>query len=185
VVEAAATSAAAAEAPVTASPAPVPAPTRRIARVVPPPKRPAVGLWIAWAVLLAVIMAGTAGLIMLRETAIALFPPVERLYAFFETAAEPPGAGLEIRNVQFKQESDGGQSLLKVTGEVANTTAKPRNVPRLRVALADDKGREIRHWYVAAPKPVLAPDEVADFATGLSNPPEGARSLRVTLLAEP
>lgn len=165
---------------------PAATPRRGSRLVAPPPRRPAVGLWIAWAVLLAIVMGTAAGLILLRETVIAVFPPAERLYAFFESAAaEEPGFGVDIRNVQSKLENDGSQPILKVTGEVANTSGKVRGVPRLRVALADEKGREIRHWYVAAPKLTLAPAEAASFATALGNPPEAARSLKVTFLVEP
>jgi predicted Zn finger-like uncharacterized protein len=157
---------------------------RRAARRAPAPKPKRRGGAVGWLLLLIVIAALAGGGFFFRQQVVDFWPPAGKLFRLAGVAAEPVDMGLEIRNVQRTREVQGGQRILVVSGEVANTADAPREVPRLRMSIADGNGRELFHWTVTASESTLAPGAAASFSTRLPNPPESGRSLAVTFLLE-
>ncbi len=124
-------------------------------------------------VLLMLALSATA-LILIRQ--FAPMPAASRLYASAAGSGASSQTGLVIQKIEPARTSDG----LVVDGEIANPGSVFREVPRLRVALEDSTGKEIRSEIVDPPKTRLAPGETAHFETQFANPPDAATGVSVT-----
>lgn len=154
-----------------------------------PPRLPAVrrprrgrGASIAWAAFIGLLVAVIGGGIFMRDTLIATWPAVGQLYVELGLVSEPPGAGLELRNVRSRELTNDGIKTLLVEGEIANSSAKVREVPKLRALLFDSREREVQHWSFSAPETRLMPGEAAAFRTEIRNPSTNA--IRLTIVFE-
>jgi hypothetical protein len=87
--------------------------------------------------------------------------------------------GVALTNISYKQEYEGGQPVLSVTGKVVNMSNREQPVPEIRVVLMDDAKRELYHWTFDAGVPTLKPARKRRFMTRLSSPPADARNLNV------
>ena len=158
---------------------------RGTARPAQPPRRPARrGAAVAWAALAAVVLLVVGGAWFARDAIVAAWPQASALYDLIGFAGDPPGTGLELRSVTSKREMQGETTVLLIEGEVANVSEVVRQVPRIRGALVDEGGQEIRNWLFTLPEPKLLPGEAARFKTELRDPPNGARRLTMTFTHE-
>jgi predicted Zn finger-like uncharacterized protein len=152
----------------------------------PGPRRPApardggsrlaTALWV----MLVLVVAGTVGsAIGFRGAIMAQWPAAESLYEIVGLGAEPPGAGLGLRNVRWKATAQGDAAVLRVEGEVTNLTDTVRNVPPIEGVIYDKADRELQRWTFTAPEPRLLPGENVPFVTELKNPAAGAVRLQI------
>jgi hypothetical protein len=74
--------------------------------------------------------------------------------------------------------------MLSVTGQVVNVSEENRIVPRVRIRLTNEAGREIYHWTFIVPDRELEPGKSTGFSTTLASPPEAAKHLAVTFLQD-
>lgn len=145
-------------------------------------------LWVGWLMLVVFVAGIVGGVVLFREPLVAFWPPASKLYEIVKLPEAPPPPeefALDIGNVTFERSREGGQPVLLVGGEISNTSEVVQEVPRLRVALSDERGEEIFHWTVTLAASELAAGQQVPFNTRLPNPPANARSLAVTFIVEP
>ncbi len=152
---------------------PVVAPTRWLERV-----SLAVG-WLALAVILLTI--GWSG-IRYRQDVAELWPQSSSLYAAIGIPVN--ALGIEFRNRNARFETENGEDVLVITGDVTNITSRELTVPPIRVSLTDGDERELYHWSFSPGVATLAPGQWASFHTRLSDPPPAARHIELRF-AEP
>lgn len=132
-----------------------------------PPKapraKPARSTVIGFA-LLGVLVAGTvAGGYFGRDAIVRSWPPAALLYETVGLPVEPPGFGLELRNVRSEQKAEGGTTVLLLDGEIANTTDVERALPPLRAIAFGADHKPLQSWTIEPSAPVLLPGAVVSF----------------------
>lgn len=143
-----------------------------------PPERSS-GL-VGWLVLLAIVVGIGAGGWFGRGAIVAFWPPATELYALLGVPVQRPATvGLKIENVHSTTSTDGGTTVLVVTGQISNPTHDVKPVPKIRVGLRNAGQQEIYHWVFAADDSQLAPEGKLPFTTKLPGPPADARDLTV------
>lgn len=159
----------------------------------PPPPRPARGdprraaaardgsrlATVLWVVLFVAVAGVVGSAIGFRGAIMAQWPAAESLYEFVGLGAEPPGAGLGLRNVRWKAAAQGDAAVLRVEGEVTNLTDTVRSVPPIEGVIYDKADKELQRWTFTAPEPRLLPGENVPFVTELKNPAAGAVRLQI------
>lgn len=141
------------------------------------------GPMVMWGILIAVVAIVFGGGYFGRGAIIDMWPPASMLYEMVGLAPGP-GFGLELRIGAPKQELEGDTAVLVISGEVVNTSSRPRQVPMLKGSLLDAGKNEIHKWTFDVATEELAPGESGKFNTRVPNPPEGARGLAVTFVEE-
>lgn len=127
---------------------------------------------IVWAALLAI--AVVAALVGARDRIMALYPEASPVYETLRLA-EPPGAGLKV-SVSPSRTADS----LVIDGDIVNTAAAARRVPRLRVSLRDGNKVELEAKVIDPPAETLAPGATARFNTVFEHPSITATGVEVT-----
>jgi len=129
-----------------------------------------------------------AGLMIVATTVIAARAAIVSLAP--ETAALYAGAGLPVNLRGLKIEAlratvmQKSERELVVTGEIANLRDRETVLPRLRLILRGQDGRELYAWLARGPKARLAAHERVPFRARLAAPPAGVREVLVKF-AEP
>jgi hypothetical protein len=138
---------------------------------------------VGWLVLAASVMIVIAAAYLGRDRVVTLLPAAQPYYAKLGIPVSLPER-LLVRDVTTKQVRDGDAAVLEVTGLIANQSRHARPMPRLRIALLNEKREQIFE-YTFAPEGVEVPGrgEVA-FATKLTRPPAEAKHLDVTLIPQ-
>lgn len=139
-----------------------------------PPKgpraKPARSTVIGFAVL-GLLVAGTAvGAYFARDAIVRSWPPAALLYDSIGMPAEPPGFGLELRNIRSEQKLEGGKTVLLLEGEVANTTDTERMLPPLRVNTFGPEHKLLQSWAVEQSAETLGPGAAAGFRHSQPDP---------------
>jgi predicted Zn finger-like uncharacterized protein len=134
------------------------------------------GVAIAWAALALAVLVLLAAGVAARNAVVAAWPPAERLYTAVGLIAEPPGTGLEFRNVTTARRLESDREVVVIEGDVVNVSNRDRLVPHLRAALTADD-REINSWTFDATQSRLLPGESARFVTHTDEPSEEATGL--------
>ena len=138
---------------------------------------------VGWLVLAASVMIVIAAAYLGRDRVVSLLPAAQPYYAKLGIPVALPER-LMVRDVTTKQIREGEQAVLEVTGLIANESRHPRPMPRLRIALLNEKREQIFE-YTFAPEGVEVPgrSEIA-YATKLAKPPAEAKHLDVTLIPQ-
>ena len=132
---------------------------------------------IGWAALVLFVAGSIYGVVQYRRDIATFWPATAKLY---EAAGAPINlVGFELAQVSYERQDENGLPVLAIKGQVVNVSDETKPVPRVRVALLDDKQKELYHWTFALAEPELKPKEKASFVTRLSSPPVGARDLEV------
>ena len=139
---------------------------------------------VNWLIFLLVLGGVPAAAYHFRQQIVDYWPPAARLYTELGVKLRVVGEGLEIRNLNLSNTRRGGDPVLVVAGEIANTTQEAKDVPGLRGALLDSQKRELQHWTFASGHDRLLPGEVAAFQTEVVNPKPGATNISITFTAE-
>jgi len=138
---------------------------------------------VGWLVLAASVMIVIAAAYLGRDRVVSLLPAAQPYYAKLGIPVALPER-LMVRDVTTKQIREGDAAVLEVTGLIANESRHARPMPRLRIALLNEKREQIFE-YTFAPEGVEVPGrgEVA-FGTKLARPPAEAKHLDVTLIPQ-
>ncbi len=130
-----------------------------------------------WPWIAAALTASLAALFVWRVEVVRAVPQSAGLYAALRLPVNV--RGLVFADVKTAQEKHEGADVLIVTGAITNTTAKPVEVPRLRLALLDAGGAEVFTWAAAPTKATLATGETLPFRSRLASPPSTVQDIQV------
>jgi predicted Zn finger-like uncharacterized protein len=158
--------------------------TRRFAPAAAPdvPERrsilPRLAVAAGWLGLIAVVVLIALSAVRYRQDIAVIWPQSAGVYS---SLGLPVSAnGIDFRQVDYRRESEDGQVVLAVTGQIVNTGKRELPVPQtVRVTLSDAGNRELYHWTFKPGATTLKPGQTVPFATRLSSPPATARHLEV------
>jgi hypothetical protein len=75
----------------------------------------------------------------------------------------------------------GNESILLVSGQIANNSSRATAVPPIRLSLKDSTGNVLQSWDLPTPQAQLQPGESARFSQPLRDLPPGAATVAATL----
>lgn len=101
-------------------------------------------------------------------------------HALVRPEANKDAAGLNITHVETRIEAKAGHATLIVDGEARNRDHKARIMPPVAIAVTASTGTVLR-YRMSAGSDLVAPDDVYLFSSRLRAPPEGVKSVAVTL----
>jgi predicted Zn finger-like uncharacterized protein len=149
-----------------------------------PPVWPLIGIALGWVGLIAIILLIGLSAVRYRQEIAAIWPQSAGVY---EKLGMPVKMlGLDFEGVNYHRESEDGQLVLAVTGQIVNKGARELAVPQsVRVTLSDAANHELYHWNFKPPVSSLRAGQISSFTTRLSSPPAGARHLEVRFAPPP
>jgi len=156
-----------------AASASVPAPPRpRLALL------PMLGVALGWfALIVGVLLIGLSA-VRYREYVAVIWPQSAGVYSKLGMAVNTHG--IDFVHVNYRRESEDGQMVLAVTGQIVNNGPRELPVPQsVRVTLSDAGKHELYHWNFTPGAITLRPGQSIPFLTRLSSPPASARHLEV------
>jgi predicted Zn finger-like uncharacterized protein len=118
-----------------------------------------------------------AGIIGWRADIVRLLPQTASLFAAIGLPVNLRGLG--FANVTTAKETQEEVTVMVVEGTIANTTAAPVEVPRLRLAVRNEAGGEIYTWTALPDRAVLGAGETLPFRSRLASPPADGRDVVV------
>jgi predicted Zn finger-like uncharacterized protein len=115
-----------------------------------------------------------------RKAVVAAFPQAAPLYA---SVGLPVNLrGLTFKDVTSSETVENGTPILRIAGRIENISGEPQDVPRLRLAVRGNNGREIYVWTAVPAKSRLAAGEDLPFNVQLAAPPAEGREIAVRFL---
>jgi len=129
---------------------------------------------------LSILLAFLAGFVLLF-----LYMPNEIAQVWPESASLYETLGMPVNTRGFKiiashtQELDKTVPVIAIKGQIINETDRELAVPKVRLAVRDQSGKEIYHWTVLADQQRLGPHEQGTFSARLESPPADAVDLEV------
>jgi hypothetical protein len=93
--------------------------------------------------------------------------------------------GMDVNVVGFKiiathkSELNNSVPVIAISGQIINETDRELDVPKVRLAVRDQAGKEIYHWTVLADQSRLGPRQQGTFSARLESPPSDAVDLEV------
>jgi predicted Zn finger-like uncharacterized protein len=127
-----------------------------------------------WIGLIAVVLLIGFSAVRYRQDIAAIWPQSASVYSGIGLKVN--AGGIDFRNVAYKRESEDGQPVLVVTGEIVNLASRELPIPQtVRVTLQDADKRELYHWPFKPGAATLKAGGVLAFRTRLSSPPVAAR----------
>lgn len=134
-----------------------------------------IALTVGWLALIGIVAAiGWAAMID-RQTIVSAWPQSASFYSALGLKANV--SGLRFDDVAYHQTTQGGQTILVVTGKLVNVSDHAMTVPQVRVTLSGDDHRELYHWTFVPPVINLSAGRTTLFVTRLASPPTAARHL--------
>ena len=112
-----------------------------------------------------------------RNDFVRLFPQTAAFYAL--TGLSVNLRGVDFAGVTTIAEQHEGVPILVVQGNIANTTRKVVDVPRIKFIARNAARQEIYSWTAAPARTVLSPGEVIPFRSRLASPPTDAQDVLV------
>lgn len=115
--------------------------------------------------------------VLFRENVVRAVPSLAGLYelAGFEVNVR----GFEFDSLTTTYDDEGGQMVVVVDGLIRNISGETLPMSRLRLALVEAGGSELRSWTIAPPRATVGPREVVAFRARSVNPPREATSVAV------
>jgi predicted Zn finger-like uncharacterized protein len=126
------------------------------------------------AIILALV-AVNAALIGWRSDMVRLLPQTASLYAAIGMPVNL--RGLAFENIKIGKDVHDGVAVLVVEGSIVNVTARPAEVPRLRMSVRNESKNEIYTWTTLPTRSILGPGETLPFRSRLASPPAEARDV--------
>jgi len=133
-----------------------------------------VGGWLG--LLVVILLIGWAA-VSYRQDVATLWPQSATLYSALGLPVNVHG--IAFTDVSYHRETEDKQTVLAVTGKLVNVSGHELAVPRIRVTLTGEDGRELYHWDFTPDVAVLRAGQSVNFLTRLSSPPGGARHLKL------
>ncbi len=127
--------------------------------------------------LIVALVAVIGALMIWRSTIVRHAPQMASLYGAIGFPVNL--RGLAFAEVQVAKDTHDGVSVLVVEGTIVSSASAPVEVPRLRLAMRNDKGSEIYAWTAMPTGSVLAPGETMTFRSRLASPPSDGRAVAV------
>jgi hypothetical protein len=141
------------------------------------------GKWMSWLVLLILLLAFTAGAYYGRNFVVQIWPGSASIYQSLKIDVETSNQlGLEIHNLTTKSVLQNGVTTLTVTGTIKNITEANQPLPRINIALINDKGERVYSWTTTVEEREVGPWGEVDFSTSMNQPPEEAENVKVDLI---
>ena len=140
--------------------------------------RRSTGKLIGW-LLAALVVLVLASAVIGRNEIVAVVPASASLYQKLGLPVTVR-LGLDFENVTSRRQAERGISILVVEGEIVNNSGQTRNVPKVRITLLDDAGRQLQHQVFDAETATLAPGATTAFSGRVVNPADQARNFAVT-----
>ena len=142
------------------------------------PVGPILAVIAGWAALIAVVLLIAVSAVLYRQHIVVLWPQSAGVYN--SLGLKVNNNGIDFRAVDYRRESEDGQVVLAVTGQIVNSGPRQLPVPQtVRVTLSDASNHELYHWTFKPNATVLGPGQSVPFVTRLSSPPAAARHLEV------
>ena len=167
-----------------AAPAPEPLRnTRTSARPTAPsgprmPLLPLMGVALGWIGLIAVVLLIGLSAVRYRQEITVIWPQSAGVYD--RLGMKVNAKGIDFVHVDYHRESEDGQVVLAVTGQIVNNGPRELPLPQnVRVTLSDNAKHELYHWDFQPGARSLRPGQSIPFTTRLSSPPAAARRLEV------
>lgn len=134
--------------------------------------------WIALVLALVVVIGGVlAG----RNQIVAAWPQAAQLYGLVGLPQETPAQGLELRNVQQSTFVENEQTIVVVSGEIANLSSQTVRLPNIVAQVMDKDERILESWVLTLASTQLGPGETIEFSDRFADPPKDAVRLLVVL----
>ncbi|HUX79763.1 MAG TPA: zinc-ribbon domain-containing protein [Alphaproteobacteria bacterium] len=132
--------------------------------------------WLGWVVFFALVLTFISALTLGRDFVAKLWPQTERFYSLIGLHINSPGAGLSIANASSLIHQDGPIDMIKIAGDVINTSDRVRPIPPLKIKLmgeashpkCSDKPAEgcvLDYWEYRLSESFLLPGEQLHFET--------------------
>jgi hypothetical protein len=108
---------------------------------------------------------------------------IARIWPASASVYEALGMDVNIRGFKIiashSQELNNSVPVIVINGQIINETDRELDVPKVRLAVRDQSGKEIYHWTVLADQSRLGPREQGTFKARLESPPADAADLEV------
>lgn len=127
---------------------------------------------------LVVLLLIIGGGVMMRTEIVRLVPDMAGFYQVLGLGVNV--IGLEFRNVRTTRALRDGVEQLSVEARIVGVSPRQVVVPPVIVTLLDANGAPVYEWSVTPNARDLEAGEAVDFDTVLSDPPEGAETVRLT-----
>jgi predicted Zn finger-like uncharacterized protein len=124
-----------------------------------------------------ILLAANASLLAWRADIVRLLPQTAAIYAAVGLPVNL--RGLAFEDIHMSRVDQEGVGVLVVEGSIVNVTARPVEVPRLRLAVRNEAKREIYAWTALPSRSILAPGDALPFRSRLASPPADAREVKV------
>jgi hypothetical protein len=145
--------------------------------------------WIGWITGFTILILCFTTLIFGRNFIVFHWPIGEKYYEFIGLKVTLPGSGLSIANASSQIHQDGPIEMIRVMGNVINTSDTVRTIPPLKIKLMGDpshkkcleneEGCILDHWEHRLSAQSLLPGEKIHFETDPRPKVEGAQHIRV------
>ncbi|HXC57069.1 MAG TPA: DUF3426 domain-containing protein [Rhizomicrobium sp.] len=149
-----------------------------------PMARRASGSWLGraavvggWVLLVGLILVIGWAAVGFRDAIATWLPQTSSFYAAAGLPVTPNG--IDFTNIAHDLQTEDGQQVLAVTGEIVNRSNHELTVPLVRVTLSDMDRHELYHWTFVPGVATLKPGQVAKFRTRLSSPPSGSHNVEL------
>ncbi len=138
---------------------------------IPRPQRAlrGVGLALGWLALLLIVVGGGWITVRFRQDIASLWPQTASLYKVLGLYVNTHGIEFADKNARW--ETENGQNVLLISGDLVNITSHELTVPPIRVSLSDAERHELYHWSFSSAVPTLGPGKSVAFQTRLPSPP--------------
>ena len=142
------------------------------------PLGPRLAVAAGWIGLIAVVLLIAFAAVRYRQDIATIWPQSAGVYT--SLGLKVNASGIDFRQVEYRRESEDGQVVLAVSGQIINAGTRELPVPQtVRVTLSDAGNHELYHWTFKPAAQTLAPGQSVKFVTRLASPPAAARHLEV------
>ena len=139
---------------------------------------PRLAVVAGWAGLILVVLLIGFAAVRYRQDIATIWPQSAGVYS--SLGLHVNASGIDFREVEYRRESEDGQVVLAVSGQIVNAGQRELTVPQtVRVTLSDAGNHELYHWTFKPNAQTLAPGQSVKFVTRLASPPAAARHLEV------
>ena len=126
--------------------------------------------------ILALVAANTV-LMGWRMDIVRLLPQTASLYSAVGLPVNL--RGLAFEDIKMSKEEQDGMPVLVVEGTITNVTRRAAEVPRIRLAVRNERKNEIYSWTTQPQRSILGPGETLPFRARLASPPAETRDVMV------
>ncbi len=135
---------------------------------------------VAWIVLFAIVLVGSAGAFFFRESIVVAYPPTNKVFHMVGFPVDMLGHGLEITEPVAEAVIEADKRRLVIKGTIENKTDETIIIPKLAGSLLDGTGAVMEEWVFESEKPEAFPGESIVYQTVFESPPRGATSILIT-----